>query len=66
MILVGLFPLKPAFLTALRLLMLIFRGSGLARVKRTNSVLMTSRSRGNRLTGLESRSYLGQERIRFI
>ena len=63
MILVGFFPLKPDFLTALLLLMLIFLGSGLARVKRMNSVLITSRSRGKRLTGLDSRSYLGQDRL---
>ena len=63
MILVGFFPLKPAFLTARLLLMLIFLDSGLVRVNRRNSVLITSRSRGNRLTGLDSRSYLGEERL---
>ena len=64
-ILVGFFPMNPAFLTSLLLLMLIFLGVVSALVIRRNSVLMTSLSRGNKLTGLDRRSYLGPNHFHF-
>ena len=56
-ILVGFLPTNPALLTSFLLLMLTFFGEESDLVMSKNSVLMTSLSSGNKLTGLESRSY---------
>ena len=59
MILVCLRALKPCLLAALRPLRVSLRCRRSSLVTSRNSVLMTSLSRGNRLTGRDSRSYLG-------